>query len=147
MIFRCVCCGGQRRLLCLFFRQATAYDEVIANSSTEAPAMTTELPESTRLLPGQTLRMAVDAGFTLLVAEGCVNVISPPTWFGETIFNLKTPLNEGDAHVVERGGWIEIRALSPARVGAVPRPAAPTAASASRVARLLQLLGAGAAWR
>ena len=59
--------------------------------------MATELPESTRLLPGQTLRMAVDAGFTLLVAEGCVNVISPPTWFGETIFNLKTPLTEGDA--------------------------------------------------
>ena len=112
-----------------------------------APAMTTELPETTRLLPGQTLRMAVDAGFTLLVTQGCVNVTAPPTWFGETMFNVKTPLHEGEAHVVERGGWIEIQALSPARVGPVPRPAARTAASVSRVARLLQSLRAGVAWR
>lgn len=109
--------------------------------------MTTELPESTRLQPGQTLRMAVDAGFVLRVAQGRVDLAAPPSWLGESVFRAKTRLEEGEIHVFERGGWIDVTALSPARVGAVATPAATGPATASRVARLVQLLSGAAAWR
>jgi hypothetical protein len=100
--------------------------------------MTSDFHETTRLLPGQALRMAVDAGHALWVLQGCVHVVSPPGWFGETVFSVKTPLQAGDVHVVERGGWIEIAALSPAEFRALPA-AQPTPA-APLVARLVQLL-------
>jgi hypothetical protein len=109
--------------------------------------MSSELSESTCLQPGQTLRVAVDAGSMLLVAQGCVRVISPPTWIGDTVFSVKTTLHDGEAHVVERGGWIEISALSAARVRGLPRPAPKSPAAASRVARLVQLLTGDMAWR
>ena len=105
--------------------------------------MSSELSETTCLQPGQTLRVAVDAGFTLLVAQGCVRVVSPPAWIGDAVFSVKTTLHDGEAHVVERGGWIEVSALSVARVRGLPRPAPkPTA-----VARLVQLLTGEVAWR
>ena len=107
--------------------------------------MTTELPQTTRLLPGQSLRMAVDAGFTLMVTQGCVDVTAPPSWLGETMFSVKTLLDEGQAFVSERGGWIEVKALSPARVGVVPAPVEPPLGS--RVARWAQWLTGGVAWR
>ncbi|MGO4393384.1 hypothetical protein AB4Z46_18680 [Variovorax sp. M-6] len=107
--------------------------------------MTTELPETTRLLPGQTLRMAVDAGFTLLVTQGCVNVTAPPSWFGETMFSVRTPLDDGEAFVSERGGWIEVTALSPARVSAIPVSSAAAPMPVSRVVRLVQRLIGGTA--
>lgn len=107
--------------------------------------MTTELPQTTRLLPGQSLRMAVDAGFTLSVAQGCVDVTAPPSWLGETMFSVKTVLDEGQAFVSERGGWIEVKALAPARVDMGAAPAEPP--WASRVARWVQLLTGGVAWR
>lgn len=102
--------------------------------------MTTELPESTCLQPGETLRMAVDAGFVLRVAQGCVDLSAPPSWLSETVFSARTRLEEGEIHVFERGGWIEVTALSPARVGAVAMAAARRPEAASRVARLVQLL-------
>jgi hypothetical protein len=101
--------------------------------------MASELSETTCLQPGQTLRVAVDPGFTLLVTQGSVSVASPPSWFGETVFSVKATLHDGEAHVVEHGGWIEIVALSPAQFSAVPQPSR-AAGGASRVARLVQLL-------
>ncbi|MDM0024756.1 hypothetical protein [Variovorax saccharolyticus] len=109
--------------------------------------MTTELPESTCLQRGQTLRMAVDAGFALRVAQGSVDLSGPPSWLGESVFSVRTRLEEGQVHVVERGGWIEVRALAPARVGPVAMPAADGPAAASRLARLVQLLAGRVAWR
>ena len=109
--------------------------------------MTTELPESICLQRGRTLRMAVDAGFVLRVAEGSVDLSAPPSWLGESVFSVKTRLEEGQIHVVERAGWIEVTALAPARVGGVAMPAATGPAAASRLARLVQLLTGGVAWR
>jgi hypothetical protein len=109
--------------------------------------MSSELSETTCLQAGQTLRVAVDAGFTLVVTQGRVDVISPPAWFGETVFSVKTMLHEGEAHVVERGGWIEVSALSAAQLRGLPRPARKPQATASRVARLVQLLTGDVAWR
>lgn len=102
--------------------------------------MTTELPETTRLQPGQTLRMAVDPGYCMLVVQGCVNVALPPSWLGETMFSIRTLLHEGELYVSERSGWIEVSALSPAQVSAVPCPAPTVPPGASCVTRLVQLL-------
>ncbi|MDM0031467.1 hypothetical protein QTI33_04855 [Variovorax sp. J22P271] len=107
--------------------------------------MTSELHETTRLLPGQALRVAVDPGHALWVLEGRVDLVSPPGWFGETVFSVRTPLQAGDVHVVERGGWIEVCALSPAEFRALP--AARPAPAAPLVARLVQLLTGQVAWR
>lgn len=105
--------------------------------------MTTKLPETTRLSPGQTWRTAVDAGFTLLVTQGCVNVTAPPSWFGETMFSVRTLLHEGDPFVSERGGWIEVTALSPARVSAIPVSTTTAPMPVSRAIRLVQRLVGG----
>jgi hypothetical protein len=107
--------------------------------------MTSELHETTRLLPGQALRVAVDPGHALWVLEGCVDVVSPPGWFGETVFSVKTPLQAGEVHVVERGGWIEIAARTPAEFRALP--AAQPAPPSPLMARLVQLLTGRVAWR
>lgn len=102
--------------------------------------MMTESSETTPLQPGRNLRMAVDKGFTLFVSQGTVSVVSPPTWFGETVFTDRSTLYEGEAYVAERGGWIEVSALSPAQVSGLPRTTAAAAVAPSRMARLAQLL-------
>lgn len=105
--------------------------------------MTTELPRTTGLQPGQALRMAVDRGFTLMVMQGCVNVSAPPSWFGETMFTVAARLDEGEVFVSERGGWIEVAAMSASRVLAVPACSDTVPAGASRIGRLFQrLMGA-----
>ncbi|MDM0105344.1 hypothetical protein QTH97_10400 [Variovorax sp. J22R24] len=107
--------------------------------------MTTELPEITCLQPGQSLRVAVDAGSALLVARGCVSVVSPPSWFGETVFTARATLDEGEVYVSEHGGWVEVSALSPAQVRGLPRAATVAPTAPSRIARLVQLLVGNAA--
>ncbi|MBO9513573.1 MAG: hypothetical protein J7549_05590 [Variovorax sp.] len=103
--------------------------------------------EITCLQPGQTLRVAVDGGFAVRVLEGSVQVVSPPSWFGETVFSLKATVHAQDTHVVERGGWIEIVALSAARVAGLPRPAPIAYEDRTRVGRLVQRLSGALAWR
>ncbi|MBT2322187.1 hypothetical protein J7E62_07440 [Variovorax paradoxus] len=103
--------------------------------------MTSELiPESIRLQPGQSLRVALDAGRSLLVAEGAVRIVSPPSWFGETVFTATATLAEGEVYLAERGGWIEIAALTSVRLCGVSQAAPARPVLGSRVARLVQLL-------
>lgn len=71
-----------------------------------------QAPDSIVLAPGQSLRTAVDAGAWLQLAEGRARVVSPPGWFGETVFMTETLLAEGDVHRVPQGGWIEVSALT-----------------------------------
>ncbi|QBK04912.1 hypothetical protein DW355_09115 [Hylemonella gracilis] len=78
--------------------------------------MTAALAEFIELEPGQTLRIPVSPGFALRVVEGSVRVMSPPSWLGGMVFNVEATVHTEDVHVVERGGWIEIVALSPAQV-------------------------------
>jgi hypothetical protein len=101
--------------------------------------MTSDLPETTRLAPGQSLRVALDAGASLLVIEGRVRIVSPPSWFGDTVFSVENSFDEGEAYVAGRGGWIEVTALAPVRLRGVPH-AVPAVPASSRVARLWQLL-------
>ena len=109
--------------------------------------MTSESSEITCLQPGQALRVAVDEGFAVRVLEGSVHVVSPPSWFGENVFNLKSTVHAEEVHVVERGGWIEIVALSAARVQGLPRPAPVGYVNTTLVGRLVQLLTGALAWR
>ena len=109
--------------------------------------MTSESSEITCLQPGQALRLAVDEGFAVRVVEGSVHVVSPPTWFGENVFNVKSTVHAEEMHVVERGGWIEIVALSAARVQGLPRPTPVNYVNTTRVGRLVQLLTGRLAWK
>ncbi|WP_286606519.1 hypothetical protein [Variovorax jilinensis] len=78
------------------------------------------------LLAGQVLRTAVEAGSAVVVTQGSVSVRPSPVWLGESMVSGRTVLNEGEAWVSERGGWIEISASGAAQVVALPavRPAA-----------------------
>jgi hypothetical protein len=109
--------------------------------------MTSESSQITCLQPGQALRVAVDEGFAVRVLEGSVHVVSPPSWFGENVFSVKSTLHADEVHVVERGGWIEIVALSAARVQGLPRPAPVSYLNTTRVGRLVQLLTGALALR
>ena len=102
--------------------------------------MTSDLPETTRLEPGQSLRVALDAGASLLVMEGRVRIVSPPSWFGDIVFSVQNSFDEGEAYVAGRGGWIEVTALTPVRLRGVAQAAPAVPAANSRVARLWQLL-------
>ena len=94
----------------------------------------------TQLLPGQSLRVAVDADTSLLVLEGRIGVVSPPSWFGETVFSVKNEYQEGEVFEAGRGGWIEVRARTAARVQGIPQAVPEVRPRGSRVARLVQLL-------
>ncbi|MGJ7505749.1 hypothetical protein ACSFBF_35750 [Variovorax sp. ZT5P49] len=86
-----------------------------------------QAPDSIVLEPGQSLRTSVDAGAWLQLAEGRARVVSPPGWFGETVFMAETLLEEGDVHRLPHGGWIEVSALTPVHL----RVHAPMAVQAS----------------
>ncbi|WP_422088211.1 hypothetical protein [Variovorax sp.] len=102
-------------------------------------------PDTVTMEPGQSLRTAVDAGAWLQVVEGRARMLSPPSWFGETLFMTEAMLAEGDVHRLERGGWIEVTALhAPVslRIHApylphVPAPADPELRPVMRLMRLL----------
>ena len=104
-----------------------------------------QAPDSIVLEPGQSLRTAVDAGAWLQLAEGRARVVSPPGWFGETVYMAETLLDEGDVHPLPHGGWIEVLALTPvhlrlhAAMVAAPSKAA-TRAEARPVMRFVRLL-------
>lgn len=102
--------------------------------------MTAAFTEFTALEPGQTLRVAVDAGAWVRVLEGKVQLLSPPVWLGATVFNTRATLGAEDVHVVERGGWIEVVAHSAARVQVLPRPVPVGFLNTTRLGRCMQLL-------
>jgi hypothetical protein len=62
-----------------------------------------QAPDSIVLEAGQSLRTSVEAGAWLQLAEGRARVVSPPGWFGETVFMTETLLDEGDVHRLPQG--------------------------------------------
>lgn len=94
-----------------------------------------QAPDSIVLEPGQSLRTCVDAGTWLQVAEGRVRVVSPPGWFGGTVFMSETALDEGDVHRLAHGGWIEVAALTPVHLRVHAPKVLPASVSASSEAR------------
>ncbi|SDI88891.1 hypothetical protein [Variovorax sp. OV700] len=109
-----------------------------------SPLTLDRLPDTVSLQPGQALRTSLDPATWLEMLEGHAQLVSPPSWFGDTVFTVKTALAEGDVHRLERGGWIELSALTPVRLRVhapqqAPAPAArPT--ETRPVMRLVRLL-------
>ncbi|MET3383164.1 hypothetical protein [Variovorax paradoxus] len=100
-----------------------------------------QAPDSIVLEPGQSLRTSVDAGAWLQLAEGRARVVSPPGWFGETVFMAETLLEEGEVHRLPHGGWIEVSALTPVHLRVhVPPVAQVSAVEARPVMRFVRLL-------
>lgn len=87
------------------------------------------LPDTVVLHPGQALRTSIEAATWLEMVEGCAELSAPPSWFGDAVFTARTVLNDGDVHRTERGGWIELLALTSVRL----RVHAPQAVAAAPV--------------
>jgi hypothetical protein len=140
------CSGANRLGVCLFSGRVNSYDDP-TNSGSHAmsPLTLDRLPDTVTLHPGQALRTSLDPASWLEMLEGCAQLVSPPSWFGDTVFTVKTVLNDGDVHRLERGGWIELSALTPVRLR-VHAPQLAADAPASRpvetrpVMRLVRLL-------
>jgi hypothetical protein len=140
------CSGANRPGVCLFSGRVNSYDDP-TNSGSHAmsPLTLDRLPDTVTLHPGQALRTSLDPASWLEMLEGCAQLASPPSWFGDTVFTVKTVLNDGDVHRLERGGWIELSALTPVRLR-VHAPQQVADAPASRpvetrpVMRLVRLL-------
>ena len=81
-----------------------------------SPLTLDRLPDTLVLHPGQALRASLEPATWIEMLEGCAQLVSPPSWFGDTVFTAKAVLNEGDVHRLERGGWIELSALTPVRL-------------------------------
>ena len=100
-----------------------------------------QAPDSIVLEPGQSLRTSVDAGAWLQLAEGRARVVSPPGWFGETVFIAQTLLEEGEVHRLPHGGWIEVSALTPVHLRVHAPPVAQVSPVGARpVMRFVRLL-------
>lgn len=137
------CSGANRLGVCLFSGRPNSYDErTHSRRRAMSPTTLDRLPDTVVLQPGEALRAALDPATWLEMLEGRALLVSPPSWFGDTVFTAKTVLNEGDVHRLERGGWIELSALAPVRL----RVHAPQQAPAVRpteprpVMRLVRLL-------
>jgi len=139
------CSGANRLRVCLFSRRPNSYDGRIHSESRAMQPVTLDPPPDTvTLQAGQALRTALDPATWLDVLEGRAQLVSPPSWFGDTVFTVKSLLAEGDVHRLERGGWIELSALTPVRLRVhapqqAPAPAAQPA-EARPVMRLVRLL-------
>ena len=139
------CSGANRLGVCLFFGRPNSYDDRINSGNLAMSPLTLDrLPDTVMLQAGQALRTSLDPATWLEMLEGRAQLVSPPSWFGDTVFTAKTVLSEGDVHRLERGGWIELSALTPVRLRVhAPRQAvAPAArpAEARPVMRLVRLL-------
>jgi hypothetical protein len=73
-------------------------------------------PGITRLQAGKALHVPVTAGCALRVLEGQIRVVAPPAWINETVLRATSTVHARQVHVFERGGWVEIVAVSAARV-------------------------------
>jgi hypothetical protein len=70
-------------------------------------------PTKTWLLTaGEERLMQVSAGSRWVAARGDVLLTEPPRWLGERLVGIQLVLHDGAEHVVERGGWVALRALS-----------------------------------
>jgi hypothetical protein len=144
---RCAaCCSGANRLgVCLFFERSNFYDDRTHSGSRAMSTVTPlHLPDTVALHPGEALRIALDPATWVQMLEGRAQLVSPPSWFGDTVFTVKSLLAEGDVHRLERGGWIELSALTPVRLRVHAPQQAPAPATRPAeprpVMRLVRLL-------
>ncbi len=102
--------------------------------------MPTELPAESTLAAGQTLCLALDAGTVLLATQGRVRIDEAPRWLADAMVPVPRLLGEGQAHAVERSGWLRVTALdgAGARVRTLPVPAPRRSAALMRFVQVLR---------
>ncbi|UST54700.1 hypothetical protein NF681_05765 [Comamonadaceae bacterium OTU4NAUVB1] len=67
-----------------------------------------------RLDAGRTLRLPVVAGTVLVARAGRLRVAGPSRWLAERMVVVEQDLAEGQAHVVDGAGWVEVSAVGAA---------------------------------
>lgn len=72
---------------------------------------------------GQMQRLLVDAGSTVVVLRGTLEVRYPFAWLAEHVVAPVVPLAEEEALVLESGGWVDLHAADGAEI-VVMAPAA-----------------------
>ncbi|MFT3718843.1 hypothetical protein [Pseudorhodoferax sp.] len=84
--------------------------------------MSQSFPSDVALACGEVLHLSVDAGAVLLAADGAVRVEEAPRWLAERMVPVRGVLAQGQAHVVERAGWVRVQAAGSgaARVRCLP---------------------------
>ena len=70
-------------------------------------------PTKTWLLTaGEQRLMHTPPGSRWIAARGDVRLAEPPRWLGDRLVGIQLVLHDGAEHVVERGGWVALQALS-----------------------------------
>jgi hypothetical protein len=69
-----------------------------------------EISTPIRLCRGQALRLHAAAGTAIVVTDGCLRLQESPLWLCESMFAQSGLLRAGEHHLLERSGWIELRA-------------------------------------
>ena len=64
-----------------------------------------------RLDAGRTLRLPIEAGTVLVARAGRLRVAESSRWLGERMVAVAQDLAEGQAHVVDGAGWVDISAM------------------------------------
>lgn len=77
---------------------------------------------------GQSVLTHVRRGTHLVVTKGSVHLDGPCIWVGETVVSVGCKFGEGQVHVVEEPGWVEISAKGDATVLQYAPPTMVTAA-------------------
>lgn len=78
--------------------------------------MMTAFPQRTMLAQGQVLHAYASRGETLVATQGSICVRPAPAWLGEQRVDTQFLLGEGEAYVLQQGGWVQVCAVSKAEI-------------------------------
>ncbi len=84
--------------------------------------MTYEALTRIQLQPGQAWRVAADARTSVQVLHGRVVLREVSAWLATGLHGVDIPLGEGQAHRLERSGWIDVVALEDTEVLSYRQP-------------------------
>jgi hypothetical protein len=69
-----------------------------------------DTPLTFRLAPGQTMLQPLQAGTCVQVERGRLRVAEPARWLAGYALPSETEVSGGSCHVLQRGGWVRLRA-------------------------------------
>lgn len=93
--------------------------------------------DSIGLTPGQTLRIWLPAGATLVSNGPSLSIVSPPQWIAGQMVQQRQVVVEGQSLWLEQGGWMQIDATRGGELLTLLPLANPGLARLTRVARHL----------
>jgi len=93
-------------------------------------------PARTALRRAQSLHLRAGRGMTIVAATGAVRVEYAFTWLGEQVMQEKSSLQEGEAHVVRKSGWLALSTPADRATVCIVPPASLITSLLASVARL-----------